>query len=85
MLHIIPHLKQWRNNMKSRQQIKVLKLIGVYDRRGKKYNDLSPLYYFKDCQNIRRITSHWYESEKSLKKFYSGRRLKIKKIIHMTD
>lgn len=71
--------------MKSRQRIKVLKLYGVYDRRGKKYNNLSPLYYFKDCQNIKRMTSNLYESEKFLKKFYSGRRMKIKKIVHITD
>lgn len=71
--------------MKSRQKIKALKLIGVYDRRGKKYNNLSPLYYYKDCQNLRRLTSLWYESEKSLKKLRSGHRLKVKEIIHITD
>lgn len=71
--------------MKSRQKIKALKLIGVYDCRGKKYNNLSPLYYYKDCQNLRRLTSLWYESEKSLKKLRSGHRLKVKEIIHITD
>lgn len=64
--------------MKSRQKIKALKLIGAYDRRGKKYNNLSPLYYFKDCQNIRRITSQWYSSKRLAKKVRSGHRLKIK-------
>ena len=66
--------------MKSRQRIKVLKIYGVYDRRGKKYNGKPLTYFFKDWrnQNLRHITSQWYSSEKSLKKFISGHRLKIK-------
>lgn len=72
--------------MKSRQRIKVLKIYGVYDRRGKKYNDKPLMYFFKDCKkNLRQETSQWYESKKFLKKFYSGCRMKIKKIVHITD
>ena len=66
--------------MKSRQKIKALKLYGVYDRREKKYIDKPLTYFFSDWrnQNLRHITSQWYNSEKFLKKFRSGHRLKIK-------
>ena len=72
--------------MKSRQRIKVLKIYGVYDRRGKKYNDKPLTYFFKDCKRtLRQETSQWYWSKKFLKKLRSGRRMKIKEIIHITD
>ena len=72
--------------MKSRQRIKVLKIYGVYDRRGKKCNNKPLTYFFKDCKkNLRQETSQWYWSKKFLKKLISGRRMKIKEIIHITD
>jgi hypothetical protein len=71
--------------MKSRQKIKAFKLVGVYDRRGKKYNGKPTVYFFPRLQSLRQITSLWYDSEKSLKKSRSGRRSKIKKIIHIMD
>ena len=71
--------------MNSRQRIKALKIYGIYDRRGKKYNDKPLIYYFAKGENLRQITSLWYDSEKSLKKLRSGHRLKVKKIIHITN
>jgi len=73
--------------MKSRQKIKVLKIIGEYDRRGKKYNGKPLTYFLKDYQNqnLRHITRLWYESKKFLKKFRSGRKMKMKEIVHITD
>lgn len=73
--------------MKSRQKIKALKLYGVYDRRGKKYNDKPLTYFFSDWRNqsIRHITSQWHDSERFLNKFRSGRKMKTKIITHITD
>lgn len=66
--------------MKSRQKIKAFKLVGVYDRRGKKYNGKPIVYFFPRLQSLRQITSLWYDSEKSLKKLRSGQNK-----IHITD
>lgn len=71
--------------MNSRQRIKVLKIYGVYDRRGKKYNNKPLTYFFKDWKNLRQETSQWYWSKKFLEKFRSGRKMKMKKIVHITD
>ena len=73
--------------MKSRQRIKVLKIYGGYDRRGKKYNDKPLTYFFSDWRNqsLRHITSQWYSSKRLAKKVRSGHRLKIKFIQQIND
>ena len=53
--------------MNCRQRIKVLKIYGIYDRRGKKYNDKPLVYYFAKCENIRQMTSLWYEYRKAVR------------------
>lgn len=54
--------------MKSRQKIKAFKLVGVYDRRGKKYNGKPMAYFFPIFKSLRQLTSLWYDSEKSFRK-----------------
>ena len=49
--------------MNSRQRIKALKIKGIYDRRGKKYNDKP----FAKSENLRRITSLWHEYRKAVR------------------
>ena len=73
--------------MKSRQKIKALKLTRMYDRRGKKYNDKSLIYFFSEWQDqsLRHITSQCYESRKSLKKYRNGLKMKTKIITNITD
>ena len=64
--------------MNSRQKIKAFKLVGVYDRRGKKYNGKPSVHFFPKHKSLRQITSRWYYSEKFLKKLRSGRKMKNK-------
>ena len=67
--------------MNSRQKIKALKIYGLYDRRGKKYNRIKPsVHFFPKLQTLRGIMSIWYKSMKLFKNLRSGRRLKMKKI-----
>lgn len=53
--------------MNSRQRIKALKIYGMYDRRGKKYNDKPLMYYFVKGENLRQITSLWYAYRKAIR------------------
>lgn len=53
--------------MNSRQRIKVLKIYGIYDRRGKKYNDKPLVFYFAKGENLRQMTSLWYEYRKAVR------------------
>lgn len=54
-------------NMNSRQRIKALKIAGVYDRRGKKYNDTPLMYLFARYENLRDITNNLYAFRKTLR------------------
>lgn len=59
--------------MNSRQRIKVLKLVGEYDRRGKKCNDTPLAYIFARYENLRYITNNVYANRKALRKFRGER------------